>query len=63
MAAAEARRLASEAHALRSQALQAHDAAAQRILHSNNEERGLGPLQLDLHGLHAAEAAQALEHR
>jgi hypothetical protein len=43
------------------EALKAHGAAAQRILHDNNAARGRGAAELDLHGLHASEAVAALD--
>ena len=47
----------------RAEALSAHAEAAARILAANNDGAERGPWELDLHGLHAAEAAVALEQR
>ena len=58
-----ARSLAAQAGALRSAALAEHAAAATRIEATNNASKCLGPLRLDLHGLHAWEAVAALDRR
>ncbi|DBA70804.1 TPA: hypothetical protein ACH3X2_011694 [Trebouxia sp. C0005] len=55
--------LANEAHQVRLKALAAHAEAAQRIEHDNNAGRGLSQFELDLHGLHAVEAVEALDRR
>ena len=55
--------LASEAHQVRLQALAAHAEAAVEIEHANNAGRGLSQYELDLHGLHATEAVDALDRR
>ena len=61
--AAEGKNLATEAHRVRLQAVAAHGQAAQQIEHANNTGRGLGQFELDLHGLHATEAVDALDRR
>lgn len=55
--------LANEAHQVRLKALAAHAEAAQKIEHDNNAGRGLSQFELDLHGLHAIEAVEALDRR
>lgn len=55
--------LANEAHQMRLKALAAHAEAAQKIEHDNNAGRGLSQFDLDLHGLHAIEAVEALDRR
>lgn len=55
--------LATEAHQVRLQALAAHAEAAVQIEHANNAGRGLSQYELDLHGLHATEAVDALDRR
>ena len=55
--------LATEAHQVRLQALAAHAEAAVEIEHANNAGRGLSQYELDLHGLHATEAVDALDKR
>ncbi|DBB05665.1 hypothetical protein WJX77_001842 [Trebouxia sp. C0004] len=55
--------LANEAHQVRLKALAAHAEAAQKIEHDNNAGRGLSQSELDLHGLHATEAVEALDRR
>ncbi|GLI65623.1 hypothetical protein VaNZ11_009193 [Volvox africanus] len=57
------RRLVSEAQDLRRQAAEAHGEAAKRIVLEMNEGRQLSEWELDLHGLHAAEAVEALARR
>ena len=47
----------------RAEALAAHAEAAQRILDANNAGAERGPWELDLHGLHASEAIDALDER
>ena len=44
-------------------AMAAHAEAAKKIEYANNAGRGLGQYELDLHGLHAAEAIEALDRR
>ena len=48
---------------MRLKALAAHAEAAQKIEHDNNAGRGLSQFDLDLHGLHAIEAVEALDRR
>ena len=48
---------------MRLKALAAHAEAAQKIEHDNNAGRGLSQFELDLHGLHAIEAVEALDRR
>ena len=55
--------VAAEAHQVRLAAQAAHAEAAHQIEHANNAGRGLGLSELDLHGLHAAEAVAALDRR
>ncbi|GIL62000.1 hypothetical protein Vafri_16328 [Volvox africanus] len=57
------RQLVSEAQDLRRQAAEAHREAAKRIVLEMNEGRQLSEWELDLHGLHAAEAVEALARR
>ncbi|GIM11344.1 hypothetical protein Vretimale_14865 [Volvox reticuliferus] len=57
------RRLVSEAQDLRQQAAKAHREAAKRIVAEMNEGRQLSEWELDLHGLHAAEAVETLAQR
>ena len=58
-----ARHMAGKARQLRQTAMQAHAAAAAKIEHLQNDGRELGPLTLDLHGLHATEAVEAVSRR
>ena len=58
-----ARHMAGKACQLRQTALQAHAAAAAKIEHLQNDGRELGLLTLDLHGLHATEAVEAVARR
>lgn len=60
---AGARRLALQAGQLRVAALAAHLDAAGKIEHEHNAGRSLGMDVLDLHGLHASEAVQAVDRR
>ena len=60
---AGARHMAGKARPLRQAALKAHAAAAAKIEHMQNDARELGPLTLDLHGLHASEAVEAVARR
>ena len=55
--------MAGKARQLRQAAQQAHAQAAATIEHLQNDARELGPLVLDLHGLHAAEAVDAVARR
>ena len=55
--------MAGKARQLRQTAMQAHAAAAARIEHLQNDGRELGLLTLDLHGLHATEAVEAVARR
>ena len=55
--------LAMEAHQDRLKGVAAHAEAAQKIEHANNAGRGLNHTELDLHGLHATEAVEALDRR
>ncbi len=55
--------LATEAHQIRLKAQAAHAEAAQKIEYANNTGRGLSQIELDLHGLHATEAIDALDRR
>jgi len=48
---------------VRVKALAAHAEAALKIEHDNNVGRGLSQFELDLHGLHATEAVEALDRR
>lgn len=57
------RRLVAEAQALRAQAAGAHQAAAAQIEEEHNRGRQLSEWELDLHGLHAREALEALARR
>ena len=60
---AEGKALATEAHQIRLRAQASHAEAAQKIEHANNAVRGLGQNEIDLHGLHAVEAVEALDRR
>lgn len=60
---AEGKALATEAHQVRLRAQAGHAEAAQKIEHANNAQRGLGQNEIDLHGLHAVEAVEALDRR
>ena len=60
---AEGKALATEAHQIRDRAQAAHAQAAQNIERANNAGRGLGQNEIDLHGLHAVEAVEALDRR
>ncbi|EFJ44740.1 hypothetical protein VOLCADRAFT_95112 [Volvox carteri f. nagariensis] len=53
-------RLVSEAQELRRQAAAAHREAAEQIVAEMNQGRQLSEWELDLHGLHAAEAVEQL---
>ena len=55
--------MAGKARQLRQTALAAHAAAAAKIEHMQNEGREVGLLTLDLHGLHATEAVEAVARR
>lgn len=55
--------MATEAHQIRLRAQAAHAEAAQNIESANNAGRGLGQTEIDLHGLHAVEAVEALDRR
>lgn len=61
--AAEGKALATEAHQIRARAQAAHAEAAQSIECAHNAGRGLGQNEIDLHGLHAVEAVEALDRR
>lgn len=60
---AEGKAMATEAHQIRLRAQAAHAEAAQKIEIANNAGRGLGQNEIDLHGLHALEAVEALDRR
>lgn len=60
---AEGKALATEAHQIRLRAQAAHAEAARNIEGANNVGRGLGQNEIDLHGLHALEAVEALDRR
>ena len=60
---AEGKALATEAHQVRGRAQAAHAEAALKIEHANNAHKGLGQNEIDLHGLHAVEAVEALDRR
>jgi hypothetical protein len=47
----------------RAEALAAHAETAQRILDANNAAPARAPREIDLHGLHASEAIDALQQR
>ena len=55
--------MAGKARKLRQAAQNAHTEAARTIEHLQNDARELGPLVLDLHGLHATEAVEAVARR
>ncbi|KAL3142252.1 hypothetical protein ABBQ38_002594 [Trebouxia sp. C0009 RCD-2024] len=59
----EGKAMATEAHQIRLRAQAAHAEAAQKIEIANNAGRGLGQNEIDLHGLHALEAVEALDRR
>ncbi|KAL3152557.1 hypothetical protein ABBQ32_001584 [Trebouxia sp. C0010 RCD-2024] len=59
----EGKAMATEAHQIRLRAQAAHAEAAQNIESANNAGRGLGQNEIDLHGLHALEAVEALDRR